>query len=645
MTTLPPPLDIHRRLTDAHSQIAQLLSICGAPGIAYGIIHHGQLLSTNACGYRDVEKQLAPNRDTKFLIGSISKTFLSAAVGLAVRDDRIKLDAPLSQYLPTFSPRNGDPQVRDATIRQVLSHTSGLGNPQIFINGPRDTALQGEAGFVNFANQIPTTNKKGRRFGRWTYSNLGYGLVALALQNVYGCRFADLVQEQLLNPLRLHRTAVFKADGCDVPAGTGTGQEEDDRGGCRRGGDDAFVGDQGQDIDNDVNVRNPPDQNVAFPYAKLQDGTYSRLITHGNAKQRFGRVSDLLHWGAVMISPQPPPPLSMITTLIQDRDSWDQGPQQWYYHMGWARAQMPTHRLGILSFNCCSADCPPILDFQDKDDGYGQAAPTPTQILQTNGVMNGSTAVIYTFPNAQTVIVACANAASDGDAADWTAKILAQSLFCAQAPNSRQVDVDFLAMAELEAQARRDQYQKMLRDWEAGRRTTESPSNNVCLLDYVGVYEGLGTTLEISIVYAAAGGRAAGNLQDGSVVVNGRGCCSYEDDTRQQQQRSGPVELQLVFNGVLESAQRLEWYCNDVLSFFPRTRDQWLGEMMFNWDFVDSGLLKFTRESSFSGDEGKSDDVSGSSSSSSSLHLETGRVVSLTWAWDEAEDAGKFTKI
>ncbi|KAH9204367.1 beta-lactamase/transpeptidase-like protein, partial [Leptodontidium sp. 2 PMI_412] len=545
----------------------------------------------------------------------------------------------------------------------------------------------GEADFVNFANQIPTTNKKGRRFGRWTYSNLGYGLVALALQNVYGCRFADLVQEQLLNPLCLHRTAVFKAEGCDLRAGTGTGREEDDRGGCKRGrGDDTFVGDQGQeDIDN--TVRNPPDQNVqnvAFPYAKLQDGTYSRLMCDNTTDEHRttflapmgmrSSVSDLLRWGAAMISPQPPPPLSMITTLIQDRDthsrsrhsfkiatliqdrdSWDQGPQQWYYHMGWARAQMPTDRLGILSFNCCSGDCPPpILDFHDDGDGDGQAAPTPTRILQTNGVMNGSTAVIYTFPNTQTVIVACANAASDGDAADWTAKILAQSLFCAPAPapapnSSRQVDadVDFLAMAELEAQARRNQYQKMLRDWEAGRQTTESyPGSNVCLLDYVGVYEGLGTTLEISIVGAAGVRlRAAGNLQDGAgAVVNGQGCCSHKDDTRQQQQQSGLVELQLVFNGVLESAQRLEWYCDDVLSFFPRTRDQWLGEMMFNWDFVDSGLLKFTRESLSSGEEGKSDDVSGLSSSSS-LHLKPGRVVSLTWAWDEAEDPGKFTRI
>ncbi|PVH79334.1 hypothetical protein DL98DRAFT_516113 [Cadophora sp. DSE1049] len=47
-----PPLEIRQRLTEAHSQIPQLLSICGAPGITYGIIDHGHLLLTNACGSR-----------------------------------------------------------------------------------------------------------------------------------------------------------------------------------------------------------------------------------------------------------------------------------------------------------------------------------------------------------------------------------------------------------------------------------------------------------------------------------------------------------------------------------------------------------------------------------------------------------------
>ncbi|KAK0124142.1 hypothetical protein ONS95_009125 [Cadophora gregata] len=669
--TTSNPSVLTQRLTEAHTQITQLLSICGAPGIAYGIIHHGVLLSTDACGYRDVESRLSPNKDTKFLIGSISKTFLSAAVGLAVRDGRINLDAPLSKYLPTFNPKSGsDPRVRDATIRQVLSHTSGLGNPQILINGPRDSALQGEADFVTFTNQIPTSNKKGDRFGRWTYSNLGYGLVGLVLQNVYGCRYADLVQEQLLTPLGLHRTALNKADACDMPGvslqkeGGYYGREAVDVASIRSENQDQSPGQaqgqhQGQHPGHG-NSRNP-DQNVAFPYARLQDGTHCRLMCDNTTDEHRttflapmgmrSSVSDLVSWGAAIISPQPPPALSTITTLIEDRHSWKEGRRQWHYHMGWARTHFPTDWLGILSFNCCSGNRP-VLDFQEK----------ATPVLQTNGTMNGSTAVIYTFPSTQTVIVACANAASDGDAADWTAKILAQSLL---APNDQKVD--FLKLAELEAQARRSMYERMIREWEDGRQS-EFPGE-VCLLDYVGVYEGLGTTLEISVVCTARTS-AAEPVPHGGLL----GERDMSKDTRQQPEK---VELQLVFNGVLESAQSLEWYRDDVLSFFPQTRDKWLGESMFNWDFVDTGLLKFKRDcegdsqsrhdtpadadtvatsdladiddrdaienGSRGGrfEERKIDEVSALPTTSNSRRSP---VVSLTWGWDEAENPGTFTK-
>ncbi|KAG4433662.1 hypothetical protein IFR05_010850 [Cadophora sp. M221] len=495
MTTLPP-LKIQRRLAQAHSQVTQLLSICGTPGIAYSIIHHGQLLFTNACGYGDVEKQLPPNSDTKFLIRSISTTFLSAAVGLAVREDRVNLHAPLSQYLPTFSPLGGDPQVCDATIRQVLSHTNGLGSPQILINGPRETALQGEVDFVNFTNEILTGNKSGSRFGRWTYSNLGYGLIALALQN----------------------GTIYLWTQAQVEKETG----------------EAVVEEEMMHL---LEIR-----------AKIWT-----ILTDRNAKQCFG-----------------PPQLgrshdfpSTTSSSLDDHDPHSRSPL-----MGpRITAMVLSYGLGTSSDADKSAgrfELQLLLSGPSSYPGLSRrrasSSHSDTSNQRRHERLNGCDIHLPKYTDRDLCLWKCC---VGRDAADWTAKILAQSLWV---PNSCHVNVDFLAMAKREAQARRDQYQKMLREWESGRQT-ESQSN-VCLLDYVGVcvYEGLATTLEISTL-CAAGVQAS-------------------EDARQQ---SGLVELQLVFNDVLESAQRLEWYCNDVLSFFPRTRDQWLGQMMVNWDFVDSG--------------------------------------------------------
>ena len=285
---------------------------------------------------------------------------------------------------------------------------------------------------------------------------MGYGFVALALQNIYGYRYADFVYERILKPLDLHRTAVcksqvwngFNQEGAEGYMNAGTrvcGHWQSSTVEAVEADGSAYTGVQNHGTERSTAIFNQDndrvgyshcseseasdeeghntDTNVALPYARLANGSYRSLISDSTIDEyrtnflgpmgMRSSVSDLLKWGAAMSSRQPPPPLSTIVALIEDNNIWDQGSQQWYYHMGWARAQMPTTKLGVLSFNCRSMHHPPVLAFQ----------PRPTPILQTNGVMNGSTAAIYTFLNTQTVIVALANAASDGDAnVKWTMK-------------------------------------------------------------------------------------------------------------------------------------------------------------------------------------------------------------------------------
>ncbi|PVH74984.1 beta-lactamase/transpeptidase-like protein [Cadophora sp. DSE1049] len=524
------------RLSKAHHQITLLPSITGAPGIAYGIIHNGAL-STNSCGYRDVENALPPDSSTKFLIGSISKTFLSAVLNIGVAEGKIELEEPLSKYLPEFNPSpnpkidkgtdtSPDLRVASATIRQLLSHTSGLGNPQILINGPRDSALVNEDHCVALANCIPTSNKTGERWGKWTYSNLGYGLLGLALQNVYKGRYADLVRWKIVTPLGLGRTALGRNDVCEWSGRWEDGGHVDgdaawnrDKDGRRVQSEDIFCMrqcagscDKGQKGSNDDD--DDASCNIAFPYARLQDGTHRRLVsdnTTDDNRSKFlapmgmrSSISDLLTWGPAMISPSPPPPISTMANLLQEDLTWDhERPQQWFYQMGWVRTQMPTDKLGVLSYNCASPASRPTLNFQRSNPG--EPSPTPTQTLQTNGVMNGSTAAMYAFPQTQTVIVACANAATDGDAADWTVKILAQALLStADTDTKTDACTDFIHLAEREAEARRGLYARMLHEWESGRETNPSTISPraVRLQDYIGVYVGMGTTLSISAVSA-----------------------------------------------------------------------------------------------------------------------------------------------
>jgi CubicO group peptidase (beta-lactamase class C family) len=127
---------------------------------------------------------LPVDADSKFILESVSKTFLSAAIAVAVEDGKIQFDDPVAKLLPDFDPA-GNVNIRaGATISRCLSHTSGLANPHILLCGPENLPLPSEAQFMDFANSFPTRTCDGQqRFThRFNYTNAGYALPALALQ-------------------------------------------------------------------------------------------------------------------------------------------------------------------------------------------------------------------------------------------------------------------------------------------------------------------------------------------------------------------------------------------------------------------------------------------------------------------------------
>lgn len=535
-------------------------------------------------GYRDIEKKLCPDGDTRFPIGSVSKSFLTAAVSMAEHEGKMDLDAPLARYLPGFAPA-GDPRVGRATIRQVLQHESGLGNPQILVCGPRAALLQPDHIFVDLMNQISTSNKHGDRYGKWTYSNAGYGLVALALENVYpGRQYFDFLNDRILQPLHLGRTgdahSIERYKKSSSPSCCGVGSP----------GKDSKKGNANIAISERTKLREPlgtdTDPNTAYSYGRMEDGTYQKLKEctvdkHSTSSLApFGlhsSVNDLLKWAIAIIASKPQEPLVNLDHILRDTYEWNEHPEnQSFYNMGWARVMTPTTRLGASSYNCVPC---PALDL-----------PPRCPIMHANGIMNGATCAVYTFPQTQTVVVACANSTSDGDGADWTAKILIQALFGSQGLPT-DPSIDFLALATAEAKTRREKYYNMLLEWKEGRDANLQVGHTN---DFVGLYKGSGMTMLISS--ASFGTGETSNEQ--MVKIHG----SATED-----------ELQLIFNGVEDSIQNLVPYSTDVWSFFPRTRDEWIANSMIDWDFVGAGLLRFVREDNI--------------------------VVSVQWEWDENENA------
>lgn len=168
----------------------------------------GQPPWLGAAGVRDRETRepLAPT--DPFLIGSITKTFVATVVLQLAEERRLSLDTPLASYLPGF------PGASHITIRQLLSHTSGL--PDVAQAHGLDKALIRDRDRRWTAEQVlALVADRDRLFPpgeSYQYSNTNYVLLGQVIEAVTGTPWAAQVRRRIITPLRLTRTFIGGVD-------------------------------------------------------------------------------------------------------------------------------------------------------------------------------------------------------------------------------------------------------------------------------------------------------------------------------------------------------------------------------------------------------------------------------------------------
>lgn len=141
------------------------------------------------------QEWLVPNApDVKYLLASVSKQFTAAAVLRLVDQHRVGLDDALSKHL------SGLPAAWSAiTVRQLLAHTSGLPN-HTQADGPDKIRHQQMSPLELYATfrDAPLDFAPG---SSWNYSNSGYGMLGILIEQLSGKRYGEFVQGELLAPL------------------------------------------------------------------------------------------------------------------------------------------------------------------------------------------------------------------------------------------------------------------------------------------------------------------------------------------------------------------------------------------------------------------------------------------------------------
>ena len=148
------------------------------PGCVTLIARNGKIVYNKAFGYADVESKTKMQPDNIFRIASQTKAITSVAAMMLYEEGKFLLDDPISKYIPSFANakvvdqfNEGDssyttvPAKREVTIRDLLTHTSGI--DYALIGSPHMRAIYAKAGLnpafgndtmklVNMANKLGT---------------------------------------------------------------------------------------------------------------------------------------------------------------------------------------------------------------------------------------------------------------------------------------------------------------------------------------------------------------------------------------------------------------------------------------------------------------------------------------------------------
>ncbi|MBS1659954.1 MAG: beta-lactamase family protein [Bacteroidetes bacterium] len=154
-----------------------------------------EVVSLKTFGKADNEKGIDAGGATVYRIGSISKTFTAYLMMLLVQDGIIGLDEPVVKYLPEMKLLGSE-----ITFRQLASHTGGLAR-EPGLSGAADGPIGDWENKV--LNSIPTTDVMFSPGAKFSYSNIGYGILGLALSRAAHKPFMEMMEDSVFKPLHM----------------------------------------------------------------------------------------------------------------------------------------------------------------------------------------------------------------------------------------------------------------------------------------------------------------------------------------------------------------------------------------------------------------------------------------------------------
>ena len=176
----------------------------GIPGVAVGVWADDREIY--AChGVTSVDNPLPVDRDTLYVLGSVTKTYTATALMRMAAAGRVELDAPVRRYVPELRLAD-EAAAAEITVLNLLNHTAGLGWDLIVDTGEGDDAL---AGYVAKLAELQQIAPPGARA---SYSQAAYSLAGRVIEKVAGMPYERAIASLVFEPLGLSHSFFAPGD-------------------------------------------------------------------------------------------------------------------------------------------------------------------------------------------------------------------------------------------------------------------------------------------------------------------------------------------------------------------------------------------------------------------------------------------------
>lgn len=175
--------------------VAEQMRNLKIPGLALAVLQDGKILKMSVYGQANLETGTPVKPESVFMIASLSKQFIAAAILLLQKDGKLALDDRVSKYLDGFPD-----SWKEITFRQLLTHTSGIARDPADYQPYKKQAI---TEVIEAMYSVPLIAKPGEK---WLYSNAGYYILAEAITKVSGKPWDKFIAERIFTPAEMINT-------------------------------------------------------------------------------------------------------------------------------------------------------------------------------------------------------------------------------------------------------------------------------------------------------------------------------------------------------------------------------------------------------------------------------------------------------